>query len=359
MASVSAYPTEASTEAVSGGTDWSYPEGSSLIEAISTSNDIYATCSGEKSYWLKCSNFGFDATIPVTARIVGLEVLIEGKSSGTTIDNEVYLCYKGERIGSNRAHSVEWTSIENIMVHGGSYDTWGLRLAAANDLTGIRVIFDSFGVHISVKNDGGTASIDSVEMVVHYLENQDTEIQICNEALAKIGEPPITSLEGTDARSKNCALSYSSIRQRLLTSHIWHFALVECKLKQSLMPPAFGWAYSFDLPSNFLKACEIYPSTAKYEIGAGNVLYTNTGDGYLKYVADVIDPALFSFDFKEALIYKLALALYPVLVDKATGYQVFQREATYAIQKAIHSGTVHQRPSKETFTWLTNLTEAG
>jgi len=354
MASISAYPTEVSTESVSGGTDWTDSNN------VKLSDDAYATCDGEKSYWLKCCNFSdFAANIPTTARIVGLEVLIEGKSSGTTTDNEVYLCYKGERVGSNRAHSVNWTSIENTMTHGGSYDTWGLRLTADYILPCIMVGDESFGVHISVKNDGSTASIDSVIMTVHYLETQDTEIQICNEALAKIGEPPIMSLSGTDARSKNCALNYSSIRQRLLTSHIWHFALVECELKQSLMPPAFGWAYSYDLPSNFLKVCEIYPSSAKYEIGAGNVIYTNTGDGYLKYVADVIDPTLFSFDFKEALVYKLALTLYPVLVDKATGYQVFQREATYAIQKAIHSGTVHQRPSKETFTWLSNLTEAG
>jgi hypothetical protein len=100
---------------------------------------------------------------------------------------------------------------------------------------------------------------------------------------------------------------------------------------------------------------DIYPTIGKYEIGAGGVVYTNISDGYIEYVADMIDPTLFSADFKEALIYKLALAMHPSLVDKITSYQVLQKEAAVVIKQAIHQGTIYQKPSKETFDWTTEM----
>jgi hypothetical protein len=337
------FPDVVSTEAITNATDWTNPD------EVKTSDDTNATCTSKKSYWLRCLSYlGFAAAIPATARIVGVEVAIEGGLVKIE-DSQVYLCYKGKRIGTDRAHNVEWNALESTYVHGGSYDTWGLALTPAG------VKDTSFGVHIALKGDGSTMYIDSVSMQITYIDAEDTEVQICNEALGRIGEPVITDLDGTDVRSKICKLFYNSMRNKLLEGHIWHFAVVHAKLEKALTPPLFNWAYAYALPSNFLKMSDIYPAIGRYEIGAGNVVYTNISDGYIEYVADMIDPALFSADFKEALIYKLALAMHPSLVDKTTSYQVLQREAAAVIRQAIHQGTIHQKPSKETFEWTTEL----
>lgn len=337
------FPDAVSTEAIDGATDWTNPD------EVKVSDDTYATCAGTKSYWLKCLSYlGFAAAIPAAARIVGVEVAIEGGLTGIE-DSQIYLCYEGKRIGTDRAHNVEWNSVESTFIHGGSYDVWGLALTPAI------VKSTSFGVHIAIKGDGSGISIDGVSVNITYIDAQDTEVQICNEALGKIGEPVITDLAGTDVRSKACNLHYHSIRRQLLTSHIWHFALVQAELEQALTPPVFNWAYTYALPSNFLKVSDIYPEIGKYAIGAGNIIHSNMTSGYIEYIADVIDPVLFTTDFKEALIYKLALALHPALVDKITGYQVLQKEAMVMIKQAIHRGTVHQRPSKNTFDWTAEL----
>lgn len=337
------FPNVVATEAITGATDWGTPD------EVKASDDTYATCAGTKSYWLKCLSYlGFAAAIPATARIVGIEVAIEGKPDG--IDGgEMYLCYQGKRIGTDRAHNVEWNSVESTYTFGGSWDVWGLNLTPA------MVKSTTFGVHISLEGDGTTISVDGVSMNITFIDAQDTEVKICSEALGKCGEPPITDLAGTDVRSKACNLHYNSIRSTLLTSHIWQFATVTAQLERSLTPPLYNWAYSYELPSNFLKTSDIWPEMARYEIGAGNVIYTNITDGYIRYIADMVDPVLFTKDFREALIYKLALALHPALVDKVSSYQVLQKEALVMIRQATHRGTVHQRPSKNTFDWTTEM----
>ena len=337
------FPDAVTTEAISGATDWSDPNN------VKASDDTYATCAAKKTYWLKCLSYlGFAGAIPNTARIVGIEVAIEGKPNGIKGGN-VYLCYQGKRIGTNRAHNVEWNSIESAYVYGGSWDVWGLNLTVS------MVKSTTFGVHISLEGDGTTISVDGVCMQVTYIDVDDTEVQICNEALGKCGEPAITTLAGTDVRSKVCALHYDSTRSTLLSSHIWQFATVQAKLERSLMPPLFNWAYSYTLPSNFLKTSDIWPEMAKYAISAGNVIHTNISDGYIKYIANMLDPTLFTRDFREALVYKLALALHPALVDKISSYQVLQKEALAMIRQAIHRGTVHQRPSRNTMDWTTEM----
>jgi hypothetical protein len=337
------FPDAVTTEAIDGATDWSDPNN------VKASDDTYATCAAKKTYWLKCLSYlGFAAAIPSTARIVGIEVAIEGKPDGIEGGN-VYLCYQGKRIGTNRAHDVEWNSVESTYIYGGSWDVWGLNLTVP------MVESTTFGVHISLEGDGTTISVDGVCMQVTFIDEKDTEVQICSEALGKCGEPAITDIDGTDVRSKACKLHYDSTRSTLLSGHIWQFATVQAKLERSLMPPLFNWAYSYALPSNFLKTSDIWPEMAKYAISAGNVIHTNISDGYIRYIANMLDPTLFTRDFREALVYKLALALHPALVDKISSYQVLQKEALAMIRQAIHRGTVHQRPSKNTMDWTTEM----
>jgi hypothetical protein len=178
------FPDAVSSETISNATDWTDPNN------VKASDDTYAICTGKKSYWLKCLSYLGFSTIPATARIVGVEVMVEGKSSGIE-DSQFYLCYKGKRIGTDRAHNVEWNSVESLFLHGGSFDTWGLALTPAivKDVT--------FGIHIALKGDGSTMSIDGVSMNITFIDAEDTEVQICNEALGRIGEPVITDLAGT------------------------------------------------------------------------------------------------------------------------------------------------------------------
>jgi len=52
-----------------------------------------------------------------------------------------------------------------------------------------------------------------------------SDVIICNKALLELGEEPITLLTDTNKRAEKCNLIYASVRDSLLSSHPWKFAL--------------------------------------------------------------------------------------------------------------------------------------
>lgn len=343
MSSITAIPQYVENVNRGYGEHWTNPDN------VKASDDAYATATAGRTDWLKMQDFDF-AALPSTSKITGIELAVHCKGLHVK-DDQVYLIYEGITKGSDRAGCIEWDNNENIHVLGSSSDTWGWNLTPA------LVKSEWFGVNFAAKNfdsEGGTASIDYITLTVYY-EEKTTIVDICNDALSIIGEPPITDIDGTDSRSKICKLNYGTIRKRLLSNHSWFFASCRVKLIPAYSCPLFEWSYVYELPSNFLRILETYPLKIAYELGALNKIYMNEGTGYIKYIADINDPALFDTYFKTTMAYTLALVLHPGLVDKATSRQVLQREAQYEIIHAIKQGTIHQKHNIPTISWTTEM----
>ena len=60
-----------------------------------------------------------------------------------------------------------------------------------------------------------------------------TDVQICNQALLRLGEPEINALNGTDRASTLCNAFYASTVQEVLRGHRWNFAI-----KRTILEPA-------------------------------------------------------------------------------------------------------------------------
>lgn len=113
-----------------------------------------------------------------------------------------------------------------------------------------------------------------------------SDVDICNQALSLIGHSPskVTSLSGTDTTSVLCNLWFATTRDQLLQEHTWDFATKRAALVPNTTEPVFGYAYSYDLPSDFLRVVissfedEGYVTGGDYRI-VGNNLYSNTGPG--------------------------------------------------------------------------------
>jgi hypothetical protein len=318
---------------------------------VKVSDDTYATVWAGQTDWLKLQDFDFSA-LPDDVEILGVELAIHCKGLHVK-DDQVYLVHEGTIGGSNRAGCVEWKNNENIHILGSPSDTWGW------NLTPYLIKSQWFGVNFCAEaydSTGGTAFIDYITLTVYY-ENKTAILNICNDALAIIGEPAIVDIDGTDAKSKACKRNYGSIRKRLLGSHDWLTASYRAQLRPAYACPLFGWAYVYELPSNFLRMVEIHPLEAAYELGATNKLYMNEGKGYIKYIANIDDPAMFDINFETALVYRLALVFHACFVNKITAYQVLQKEAGAEINRAILLGTRSQKHIKGTFNWTTELRE--
>jgi hypothetical protein len=137
---------------------------------------------------------------------------------------------------------------------------------------------------------------------------------ICNLALAHLGEAPITSLDEDTLAARACALHYETTRDELLRSHRWNFASARAVLSRLEAIPAFGWAYAFALPTDFLRALDVNDEEAgdltsgEWQIEGRNLL-TDWDEVSLVYIRQIEDVSQFDALFVQAFALKLAVYL--------------------------------------------------
>tara|TARA_R110002153_G_scaffold187360_3_gene340385 strand:- start:345 stop:929 length:585 start_codon:yes stop_codon:yes gene_type:complete len=142
-----------------------------------------------------------------------------------------------------------------------------------------------------------------------------SEVQICNLALTKIGEEQILSLTENNKRGRICNLHYEPIRDAVLRSHIWNFAIKRVELALSVDTPAFDFTHQFALPIDHLRSLTTnLTTTSEWKIENGYVLCTSDSVK-LKYIAKIVDTNLYDSLFIEALAARLASEFAVPLTD--------------------------------------------
>ena len=196
------YPSAASTTAAGGAFDWG------TASSALASDDSYATATNgiaATSFALDLTGFSF--SVPASATIDGVTVEIERKGSGAAQprDHTVQLIKGGTATGDNKAATgTDWPASDAIATYGGAADGWGASLSAAN------VNASNFGVRVKISTmAAGTASVDSVAVIVHYSAAPGTYI-----------------LSADYARFYLTGQSAALYRRRMLTADAGSYALV-------------------------------------------------------------------------------------------------------------------------------------
>lgn len=78
-------------------------------------------------------------------------------------------------------------------------------------------------------------------------------IDICNLALARIGEAVIQSLDDASIEARKCKLLLPSILPQVLRSGKWNCASAQARLAMLDEAPLFGFAHQFQLPKDCLR----------------------------------------------------------------------------------------------------------
>lgn len=163
----------------------------------------------------------------------------------------------------------------------------------------------------------------------------ESEVQIVNSALTKIGEERIVSLEDERKAARSAAHQYPIVRDRLLRQFFWNFAIRRATLAEISEPPAFGFTRQYALPDDYLRVIGIYDerervenytsSRAPWKVEGNRFLFTDTDVSesdtevvQIFYIARVTDVSLFDANFSEALALKLAVDL---AYDLSTGVE--------------------------------------
>ena len=179
-----------------------------------------------------------------------------------------------------------------------------------------------------------------------YMSN--TSINICSQALLKIGASSITSFEDGTAEAEVAGNLYPYIRDALLSSYPWSFALTQTKLARLENTPIADFSYAYLLPSDFLRIVSAgYGNKGRgteYKI-VKDCIYTNLPQLNLTYLCRP-DESNFPAYFCEALINKLAYEFCIPLTESTTRAEFLSKIAEDSVNRARSIDAQQSTPSK-------------
>lgn len=191
--------------------------------------------------------------------------------------------------------------------------------------------------------------------------------EICSMALARVGEPPITDIDGTDPNSTRCRQFYAIARDSLLRKYPWNFATTRARLQRDAKAPAWGFPYQYALPADYIRLQNVNdfplmdpltgedlgPPPIPYEIESGFIL-TFLDTVFIKYTRRVTESGRFDAMFVDALAARLAFDL-SIPLRKPAGFTEMMSKIAAAMfseargADASESGRAQRR---ERSSWL-------
>lgn len=165
-------------------------------------------------------------------------------------------------------------------------------------------------------------------------------VTICNLALAKLGESPITAPDpnGTPAQ-RLCYLFYHPARREVLCAHAWSFAstLTTLETSENEMAAA-GYQAPHTLPADCLRVLRV--SSPMWTL-RGLTIYCPGPTIRVLYIRDEEDTTLFDSLFTEALATRLACKLCISLTGSSTARKALTEEyRRLSLPEASHFNAV-------------------
>jgi len=187
-------------------------------------------------------------------------------------------------------------------------------------------------------------------------------VDICNDALLKLGHSPIISLDNPQGEeglaigkpTKVTLLNafYPKVRDAVLRAYPWNCAIERQQLSRLVETPAFGFTYQFQLPQDpyCLRVLKLDDEEAVYKI-EGRKLLCDNGTVKIKYISQVIDVALFDSLLSEAITARLSAELdYPITGSTSHSgamWQLYEAKLREARTMDGMEGTVDQYESNQ------------
>ena len=175
-----------------------------------------------------------------------------------------------------------------------------------------------------------------------------TNVDICNLALANLGDGFVSAMTDNTKAAKICQQIYGHCRKTLLQRAPWAFALALSGPLTETDTPAFGFGHAYILPGDCLTVHALNLSGHPWRI-AGEVLHTSLdgsalADGLrVEYVRDTEAVEDFSQAFAEALVLLITWRLVMPVTGKRNDALFWRNEYERAVYTAIHANALEQQ----------------
>lgn len=122
-----------------------------------------------------------------------------------------------------------------------------------------------------------------------------SDIDICTQALAQLGQPAISSFSDENPNSVLCANTYPDFRLAMLTVYPWRFATTERQLVRIANKTPIRFEFAFQLPSDRISVPEAFYADLSgtriknYEI-LGDEINIDFDECFAKYALDISEP---------------------------------------------------------------------
>jgi len=146
-----------------------------------------------------------------------------------------------------------------------------------------------------------------------------SKVDICNRALATLGDARISSLSEDSPQARLCNVIYDEVRENVLSDHPWNCVTKRARLARSTTAPVYQYAYRYALPTDCLRVLSVYEAP-EYQI-EGKFLVTDSDDVYVLYVADVDDPNQYIPALREVISLMIAAKLTYTVTQSTTKEQ--------------------------------------
>jgi hypothetical protein len=144
-------------------------------------------------------------------------------------------------------------------------------------------------------------------------------VSIANLAASKIGEDDQIRAPDADTHlARSVRAVWDMVRRATLRDHPWNFAIRRDQLAaEALASVPYPWAYSYPLPATNVRLLEVLNVQARsdYQLEGRSILTNVAGPLYIRFVSDVVEPALWDDAFVEAFACRLAFQV----ADRITG----------------------------------------
>jgi len=169
-----------------------------------------------------------------------------------------------------------------------------------------------------------------------------SEVDLLNDALSQIGASPIVSIDDGSVSANHCQRLYPALRDALIRSHHWNWAMTRVELAQDAIPPVTEFAFSYTLPADCLKIVEFAGSNLRtpdsiplldthgvflYKV-EGRKLVTDYGTALIVYLARVTNPDLWDPLFYQVVATWLASKLASAIIKD-------DRKSSELLSKAV------------------------
>lgn len=185
-----------------------------------------------------------------------------------------------------------------------------------------------------------------------------SSVEICNQALLRIGYDTITSLSDGTKVANACNLLYDNTVDYVLSLGSWTVATYRATLAQTTSTPTYEYDYSYQLPTSpkTFRVLEINKqpvSDADFRIEQDKLLSNDTTVD-IKYIGRLSDPVKFGPLLTEVIIAKLAMDLAYRFSGNASLKQQLSAEFKETLMDALALDGMQGRPDE---TESTDFTE--